>query len=89
VTLPDADASMAAIRILRRLAPRIFILGRVSRGDDIKRLLEAGADDVIHAEFEAAVRLVEDSLAQLGVPESGIAEQVARLRRGRYARTAG
>lgn len=89
VTLPDAGASAAAIRILRRLAPRIFILGRVSRGADIQRLREAGADVVVHAEFEAAVRLVEDSLSHLGVPDDGIAEQIARLRRGRYSRAAG
>ena len=57
---------------------------RVHRGRDIQRLREAGANDVIHAEFEASTELIRQSLRQMGVSEAETREYCEDIRRERY-----
>jgi CPA2 family monovalent cation:H+ antiporter-2 len=84
VTLPDAGATEAAVRALQRLAPDVPILARVHHGDNLRSLRQAGADIVVHTEFEAAMRMVRDTLTVLGFPESEADAQINALRLGRY-----
>jgi CPA2 family monovalent cation:H+ antiporter-2 len=84
VTLPDAGATEAAVRALKRLAPDTMVLARVHRGENIRELRQAGADIVVHAEFEASMRLVRDTMTLLGFPEEETDARINELRRGRY-----
>lgn len=84
VTLPDSGSTEAAIRLLKRLAPDVPILARVHRGADIPTVRHAGADGVVHAEFEASVRLVRLGLDRLGFPRDEIDEHIRGMRARRY-----
>lgn len=84
VTLPDVGATEAAVRALKRLAPDTMVLARVHRGENIRELRHAGADIVVHAEFEASMRLVRDTMTLLGFPEPETNMRINALRRGRY-----
>jgi len=84
VTLPDPGATEAAVRVLKRLAPDLTVIARVHRGADIPKVREAGADRVVHAEFEASMRLIRHSLRQLGFAEDEITAHVSMMRARRY-----
>lgn len=87
VTLPDPGATEAAVRLLKRLAPDLPVLVRVHRGPDIAKVRAAGADGVVHSEFEAAMRLVQDTMDRLGVPHDAIEDHIQDLRTRRYRHT--
>jgi CPA2 family monovalent cation:H+ antiporter-2 len=57
VTVNDPDAARRAVVLARRLSPEIRIIARASYLEDKPRLLEAGADEVVAAEVEAAVEI--------------------------------
>lgn len=84
ITLPDVGATEAAIHVLKRMAPGLTVMARVHWGGDIVKVHEAGADRVVHAEFEASMRLVRHSLRRLGFPEDEITAQVSMMRARRY-----
>lgn len=84
VLMPDADVAEMAVRLLREILPNATVVVRVHRGRDIQRLREAGANDVIHAEFEASTELIRQSLRQLGVSEAVTREYCEDIRRERY-----
>jgi CPA2 family monovalent cation:H+ antiporter-2 len=84
VTMPDVGATEAAVRALKRVAPGVRVLARVHNGEDIRLLKDAGADVVVHAEFEASMRLVRDTLTLLDFPTEETDARINDLRRGRY-----
>lgn len=84
VTLPDTGSTAAAVRLLKQMAPDLPILARVHRGGDIPVLRHAGATGVVHAEFEASVRLVRLGLRRLGFPPDEIDEHIRGMRARRY-----
>jgi CPA2 family monovalent cation:H+ antiporter-2 len=57
VTINDPDATRRAVMLARRLSPQIRIIARATYLEDKPRLLEAGADEVVAAEVEAAVEI--------------------------------
>jgi CPA2 family monovalent cation:H+ antiporter-2 len=76
----DPGAAEHAIRIARRLAPRLFITVRTTYLLDIERLTAVGADDVIPAEREAAVRVASEVLARHRIESQKITEQTSEIR---------
>lgn len=84
VTLPDPEAASAAVKNLKRLAPNISVLVRVHKGAEMIRVREAGANSVVHAEFEAAAEIVRRSLERLEVPEEEIVDYIDQIRMRRY-----
>jgi len=84
IALPDAGATEMALRLLKRLNPDMAVVARVHRGLDIPRMRAAGADAVIHAEFEAATEMVRQTMARLGVPDNEIAAYIGEVREQRY-----
>lgn len=84
VTLPDPGATEAAIRRLKHLAPNLPVLTRVHRGADIPKVREAGANGVVHAEFEASMRLTRITMERLGYSRDEIDDHVRQLRMRRY-----
>ena len=84
VALPEASMTEMAVRNLRSLAPNLQIAARVRRGDDIKRMRDAGADVVIHGEFEAGAEMIRQSLDRLGLSLEEVDSYVEEVRAQRY-----
>ncbi len=84
VALPEADVTEMVVRNIRRIAPSVQIVARVHRGIDIPRVRHAGADAVIHAEFEAATEMIRQCLDRLGVADSEVDTYIETIRQHRY-----
>ena len=84
VALPEAALTEMAIRALKRAAPDLPIVARVHRGPDIPRVRKAGADAVIHAEFEAGTEMIRQGLDRLGFGDSDVDEYIEQVRQYRY-----
>jgi CPA2 family monovalent cation:H+ antiporter-2 len=84
VALPDAAVTQMAVRGLKRLAPDLPVVVRVHRGVDIPRLRAAGADAVIHAEFEAGVEMIRQALDRLEMPDVEVDAYIEQVRLFRY-----
>jgi CPA2 family monovalent cation:H+ antiporter-2 len=84
IALPEAATTEMALRLLKTYAPTLPVVVRVHRGDDIPRMRAAGADAVIHAEFEAGSAMIREGLEQLGISDTTIALYLAQVRQHRY-----
>lgn len=84
VALSDANVTEMAIHELKRQATDVAIVARVHRGIDIPRMREAGADAVIHAEFEAGTEMIRQSLDRLGLVDSDVDAYINEVRQHRY-----
>jgi CPA2 family monovalent cation:H+ antiporter-2 len=84
VALPEAAMTEMAVRALKRLAPELSVIARVHRGIDIPRIRAAGAEAVIHAEFEAGMEMIEQGLVRLHFTHSVIDKYLDTLRQERY-----
>lgn len=84
VALPEAGATEMAVRALKRLAPSLPVIARVHRGPDIPRLRAAGADAVIHAEFEAGTEMIRQTLDRLRVADGATDAYLDGIRQHRY-----
>jgi CPA2 family monovalent cation:H+ antiporter-2 len=76
----DPGASELAVRIARRLAPRLVITVRTAYLLDIEPLLAAGADEVIPAEREAAVQVASQVLKRHRIDHERITERASEIR---------
>lgn len=88
VALPEAATTEMAVCALKRLAPHLPIVARVHRGIDIPRIREAGADAVIHAEFEAGTEMIRQGLDRLGFPDPQVDDYIEQVREIRYREAA-
>src|SRR5262249_19429221 len=84
VALPEASMTPVAVRILKQLKPDLSIVARVHHGSYIPRLRSAGADEVVHAEFEAAAAIIRHVLTLLEVPEPEVERYLEAIREERY-----
>jgi CPA2 family monovalent cation:H+ antiporter-2 len=88
VALPEAAVTQMTIRALKRLAPDLPVVVRVHRGVDIPRVREAGADAVVHAEFEAGTEMIRQGLDRLGFPDPHVDAYLDEVRQVRYREAA-
>ncbi|BDI32139.1 hypothetical protein CCAX7_41900 [Capsulimonas corticalis] len=88
VALPEAATTEMALHVLKHLAPELPVVARVHRGIDIPRMREAGADAVIHAEFEAGTEMIRQSLSRLDLSDTKVQEYIDGVREHRYRREA-
>lgn len=84
VALPEAASTEMVVRALKEAAPTIRVVARVHRGDDIPRLRKAGADTVIHAQFEAGVEVIRQGLDYLRFPDAEVDMYLEGVRQYRY-----
>jgi K+:H+ antiporter len=66
VIINDPDASERAVRAARGISANLHIFARTRYEIDVESLRAAGADDVVSAEKEAAVKVSSCVLAELG-----------------------
>lgn len=84
ITLPEAATTEITLRLLKQMAPDLPVLVRVHRGNDIPRMRAAGADAVIHAEFEAGTEMIRQGLDRLGFPDGEVDTYLDGVRQHRY-----
>ena len=80
LVINDPGAIERAIKAAREVAPKLHITVRTNYLLDVQPLLEAGADDVIPAELEAAVEITSRIINRCKVDRSQIDDQLARIR---------
>ncbi len=81
---PDEDASTLVVTAARDIAPELPVIARATSEDGTKRLMELGAQDVIHPELEGGLEIVRHTLLQLGFPLQEIYRYTDAVRRDHY-----
>ncbi len=84
IALPEAATTEMALRLLKQMAPHLPVTVRVHRGNDIPRMRTAGADSVIHAEFEAGTEMIRQGLDSLGFSDNEVDRYIDEVRLHRY-----
>lgn len=81
---PDEDASALVVTAARDIAPELPIIARATSEEGTKRLMELGAQDVIHPELEGGLEIVRHTLLQLGFPLQEIYRYTDAVRHDHY-----
>lgn len=84
VLISDPGAIKSCIGIARRINPKITIICRTRRMNEIEHLLKAGANEVISEEFETSIELFTVVLNHFHVPRNIIRAQTKLLRSDGY-----
>jgi CPA2 family monovalent cation:H+ antiporter-2 len=82
--ISDFAATRTAIRFVRSINPRIFILVRTRYSAEVDELLKLGADQVIAEEFETSIEIFSRVLHEYHVPGNIIANQISLVRYDGY-----
>lgn len=85
VSLPDQLSTETVVRLLKQMAPDVPVIARVHSGGNMQRIHQAGASAVIHAEFEASVEMIRETLVRLPVVREEVEAYLESLRAERYA----
>jgi CPA2 family monovalent cation:H+ antiporter-2 len=86
--VPDAAATEVIVRRARATNPKLDIVARARDADEVARLLEAGATEVVQPEFEAGVEVIRHALRRYGVGGAELNIAIAGRRRAFYQRRA-
>jgi Kef-type K+ transport system membrane component KefB len=73
LTIPDDDATLRACRVIRSLAPKVFIAARTSYLSRAIQATELGADQVTVEEVATARDMAAQVMAKLGGPRPAVA----------------
>ena len=68
ITLPDDAAALTVTATARGRAPNLRIVARASSWDGARRLMAAGANDVVRPELEGGIEIVRRTLLDLDLP---------------------
>ena len=80
VTYPDPLAVSATVQAALKLNPKLRIVARVHRQEDVSRIQRLGAVEVVSPEYEASVELVKRILSAEGWHQNDIASVIDKLR---------
>jgi CPA2 family monovalent cation:H+ antiporter-2 len=83
-TMPDTRSAELAVRHARQASSRLDIIARAQSGRDVPRLRAAGADEVVHPQFEAGLEIVRHALRRFGVSPQEVELVVGRRRAAHY-----
>ncbi len=78
--ISDSKAVERSVRLARQLNPGLEIVVRTRRVQEIERLRQAGADQVVAEEFETAIEIFTRVLARYHVPRHLVRAQTRALR---------
>lgn len=84
VTVPDEATAEVVVASARKLAPDLPIIARAGTQKGVIRLLDFGAQDVIHPELEGGLEIVRHSLLRLGLPPQQVQKYTDIVRRDHY-----
>jgi len=80
IVINDPTAVEQAIRAARAAAPKIHITARTRYLLDVDRLKNAGADEIIVAEQQAAIEIVSHILGMCRVKRENISKEAVRIK---------
>lgn len=86
VAISDPLASLATVKIAKELNPALYIISRSRFVKQLEPTLAAGADEVVSAEYEAAVEIFARVLHQYMIPQDKIEGFIGELRADGYQR---
>jgi monovalent cation:H+ antiporter-2, CPA2 family len=84
--VPDPGATELIVRRARAQNPRVDIVARARDAEQIERLRELGAREVVQPEFEAGVEVIRHALQSFGVTGTELNIAIAGRRRRFYQR---
>lgn len=84
VTVPEEATSELLVAAARDLAADLPIIVRAATEEGVKRLVDFGAQDVIHPELEGGLEIVRHMLLRLGFPPQEIYRYTDAVRQDHY-----
>ncbi|MFA5332040.1 MAG: cation:proton antiporter [Methanoregula sp.] len=84
VVINDPPSSRVITRLARQMNPDMYIIVRTRFMNEVKTLLELGADEVIPEEFETSLEIFTRVLRKYLVPKTTIDRFVREVRSGTY-----
>ena len=84
VASADEAASELIVASARDIAPELSIIARAATEDGIKRLVQLGAEEVIHPELEGGLEIVRHTLQVLDFPLNEIIRYMDTVRHDQY-----
>jgi CPA2 family monovalent cation:H+ antiporter-2 len=84
IAITDNEATISTVRLARQLNAALHIIARTENISEIKRLQEAGADEVISQEFEASIEVTTSVLKFFGISEPLIKLKTDNIRKYNY-----
>jgi len=80
IAVNDPSAAERAVRVAREHAPSVPVFVRAQYAMDVRRLVAAGAADVIVAELEASAAMTERLLSRHRVAADAVVPELTRIR---------
>ncbi|MDT8446667.1 MAG: cation:proton antiporter [bacterium] len=84
VAISDPMATAATVRLAKSLNPSLYVIARTRFVNQLEKLYEAGADEVVTAEYEASVEIFARVLHQYMIPQDEIERFVSEVRADGY-----
>ena len=84
VALPDPLSCTLAVQFGKQLNPQLPIIARAHRSDDVARLYDLGAEEVVQPEFEASIEFIRFAMLRLGYGLMQTQDYTKQIRRDRY-----
>ncbi|NTU92875.1 MAG: sodium:proton exchanger [Chlorobiaceae bacterium] len=81
IVIPDEQAAMQCIQLVRKLNSEAFIIVRSRSLDSVERLYRAGADAVVTEKFETSIQIFSQLLKHFRVAPGTILEQQEIIRK--------
>lgn len=78
--IPDLRDQEAIIINARKLNPKIFIIARIHKEEEKKRLKDLGADMVIQPESEASISIIKKIYSYVNLPKEKALEKLRLIR---------
>ena len=89
VLISDPRATRRAVRIIREVAPKTYLIARTRYLAEIPELVALGADEVVAEEFETSLEISGRTLKKLGFPLPWVEAEADEIRRVRHERFQG
>jgi CPA2 family monovalent cation:H+ antiporter-2 len=86
VVMPDARAAETTTRQARAQHRRLHIVARVANAEQVERLKQAGATEVVQPEFEGGLEVIRHTLRRYGISGMELVNVVAGRRTSYYRR---
>ncbi len=84
ISSSNKDVAIRVIKATRAVNPKINIIARTRRMEDIDMLHQIGADYIIPEELETTIEILALALRQYRIPRNVIASQLAVIRHDHY-----
>ena len=85
ITFADANAALKVLAAVKQLKPGMPVIVRTIDENDLDRLKEAGATEVVPEVLEGALMLGSQTLLMSGVPLATVLKRIRQMREQRYS----